>query len=150
MNGPAGKIRFTSLAAASGAPGAADQISKNRIVSYTVQQVDPGFYGPQSWRFIYRRGRSVPRPGSPTIEAEAGKIYYLGRFIANNLTQTARLEGQADHDLVAFRRKSPALGQAEISDVSEQLGISCWAQDVTASIIKGQKVLQEATAACYP
>lgn len=139
-----------SLAASNGGPGRADVISRNRIVSYAALQTEPGTYRLDRWRFQHRRGVSLPLQNAATVTLEPGTTYYLGRFVANNLTQTARIIGMAEDDLPLFRQKHPVIADVEIEDASAGLETTCWSQDVTARIAGESEALARAVADCFP
>lgn len=149
LSGDAGRVSFDSLAARSGGPGLADRRRKGGIVSFRSRSVKPGSYTLSSWRFLHRRGRSLPPPTGLTVQVEARKTYYLGRFFANNLSQTSRLSDAFYEDKPDFVTKFPFLEGRDIENASGALIHACWAQEVTRQIAKGNEVLEKYVAECF-
>lgn len=143
------RASFVSLAARSGGPGLADRRRKNGIFSFRSQTVTPGTYSLTAWRFLHRRGKSDPPDESWQVTIEPGKIYYLGRFFANNLTQSSKLTDAFEDDEKDFIAKFPFLKGREVVNVSVGLAHTCWAQNVTREIVSKNDVLKDYVADCY-
>ena len=138
-----------SLATASGDAGDADRTRKGGALYFRAVAVDPGAYMPTDWFFRYRRGESVDPPAFSLPAFEAGEIYYLGRFFANNLTQTARISDEWTSDQSDFEVKFPFLRGAIVRNVADTLAVDCWRMDVTAELVADYEALQDATANCF-
>ncbi|MEM1163196.1 MAG: hypothetical protein AAGJ28_19880 [Pseudomonadota bacterium] len=143
-----GPVRFLSRATISGRTGRAELLGDNRIITYALHQVVPGQYALHDWVLFRRRGVSLLLADSPTVTVEAGVVYYLGDFIVNNLTQTARVSAGREARIAGYKRRNRVLADVEIVDVSAQMALDCWAQDATAIVVAGNAVLEHAVAAC--
>lgn len=119
-----------------GGAGSADFVENNhRAYEFNAEAVDPGTYSLASWGFVMRRGTATKR-APKFVKIEPGKVYYLGSFFANNLTQTARVENKWASERQAYMSKFPDLAGREVENVSSALVVKCWKMDVSDEIAR--------------
>ncbi|MDW3117762.1 hypothetical protein [Roseovarius pacificus] len=117
-----------------GGAGSADFVENaHRAFEFNAEAVDPGTYTLSTWGFEMRRGRATNR-ATKSVKVEPGKVYYLGSVFANNLTQTARIEGRLDSERRAYLSKFPALKDRKIEDISPAFVMTCWKMDISDEI----------------
>lgn len=148
LSGSKGTHTLQTMTDRRGGSGSADVVEgRTRAFEYNAVSVTPGNYAITKWGFRTRAGKATIRQ-SGVATLEAGKVYYLGSFFANNLTQTSRITDKWTAERSAYLSKYPKFADQDIHNVAKLFRMDCWKMDVTDGIVAKLPILADTTKGC--